>query len=246
MGILQQTVGEIAARNPRSVRVFEELGIDYCCGGNRTLADACAQACVPTERALELIEKTGQSINPPPAAGPEGWNFAPLRALTGHIVREHHGYVRTEAPRLEGLFRKVLPRHGEAHPELKELEELFVAMVGELGTHMMKEEQILFPHLERMEAARQAGAAAPQAVFGPVSRPIANMVADHDDAGALLARMRALSGGYTLPQDACPSYTVLYSGLQDFERDLHRHVHLENNILFPRAIDLERQFTETP
>ena len=133
----------------------------------------------------------------------------------------------------------MLARHGATHPEIAQIEELFAAVGQELSTHMLKEEQVLFPHIERMEEALRAERQAPPAFFGTVRRPIANMVAEHDDAGALLARMRELSNGYTAPAGACPTFLALYTGLEEFERDLHHHVHLENNILFPRAIAME-------
>jgi regulator of cell morphogenesis and NO signaling len=243
---LEQTVRQIATQNPRSIRAFETLGIDYCCGGNRTLADACAHAKVSVERAMELLDKGNRPDETSETAGLDAWTSAQLRTLTGHIVQQHHRYVREETPRVEGLFGKVVARYGAAHPEIKQLSELFAAMTQELAAHMLKEEQVLFPYVERMEAARETHTPLPDAFFGSVSRPIAAMTADHDDAGALLARMRDLSGGYELPRGACPTYTALYHGLQEFERDLHRHVHLENNILFPRAIEMERQFVETP
>jgi len=138
------------------------------------------------------------------------------------------------------LLTKVLAKHGRTHPEIVQIDELFSAISQELSTHMLKEEQVLFPYVERMEAALLAGQPVPAAFFGTVQRPIANMVAEHDDAGALLARIRSLSNGYTAPQGACPTFVGLYQGLEEFERDLHHHVHLENNILFPRAVEMEQ------
>ncbi len=157
-----------------------------------------------------------------------------------HIVGEHHGYVRRETPRIAALLIKVVAKHGPAHPEVTEIEPLFVAIGQELSIHMMKEEQVLFPYVERMEQAVLAGETAPAAFFGTVKRPIANMVAEHDDAGALLSRIRALSNEFAAPAGACPTFVALYRALEEFERDLHHHVHLENNILFPRAIEMEQ------
>lgn len=234
---IDQTVREIAIENPATVRVFESLGIDYCCGGRRPLKEACERANIPLDRIMELLAKADES-------DPEDsrrWSDASLSDLTGHIVARHHAFVRQEVPRLEGLLDKVVTRHGEAHPELLSIQKLFAAMAQELTTHMLKEEQVLFPYLEKMEAAVRESGTVPPAFFGSLQNPIARMLADHDDAGELTSKIRHLSANYQAPESACPSYRGLYRGLADFERDLHRHVHLENNILFPRAIDTERK-----
>ncbi len=232
----EKTVREIAIENPATIRVFETLGIDYCCGGRRSLSDACLQANVPVAQAVELLANAGRDTGGDNA---NSWNEAPLHALTAHIVAKHHAFVRQETPRIESLLRKVISRHGDTHPEVRRIEELFLAMGQELNAHMMKEELILFPYIERMEVAFLAGEALPKACFESIASPIANMMADHDDAGALLAGIRELSGGFTPPVGACPTYTGLYHSLAEFESDLHRHVHLENNILFPRATQME-------
>ena len=156
----------------------------------------------------------------------------------------HHGYVRRETPRISALLTKVISRHGGSHPEVKQIEELFTAVSQELSTHMLKEEQVLFPYIARMEAAFLDGQHLPPAFFGSLTKPIANMLADHDDAGAVLSRMRDLSSGYEPPADSCPTFRALYQGLLEFERDLHQHVHLENNILFARATAMESSEVE--
>jgi len=232
-----QTVREIAIHHPATVRIFESLGIDYCCGGKRTLADACERAHVPVADALKLLAALG-----PAAVSPEekAWSGASFRDLIDHIVSCHHAYVRQEGPRLEALLEKVVNRHGAEHPELGAIRELFNAMHQELVTHMFKEEHVLFPFLRKMEIVSHDGAPVPAACFDSVGTPIARMLADHDDAGDLLARMRALSSNYQAPAGACPSYLGLYHGLREFERDLHLHVHLENNILFPRALEMDQ------
>jgi regulator of cell morphogenesis and NO signaling len=233
----EPTVREIAIDNPSAVRIFESFGIDYCCGGKRPLQEACDRASVPMARVLEqLAEVKAEPISPEETR----WADASFVDLTEHIVARHHNYVRQESPRLEMLLEKVVSKHGAAHPELASIRELFSALSQELFAHMMKEERVLFPFLLEMESAVRTGAAPPCSCFGSVGAPIARMLADHDDAGALTASMRSLSGNYEAPDGACPSYRGLYHGLQEFERDLHRHVHLENNILFPRALELER------
>ncbi len=233
---LEKTVREIALENPSSIRVFESLGIDYCCGGRRPLSEACSHAKVDPGRVAELLERSVRDSQTPETGE---WSAKPLRELAAHIVEKHHGYVRRETPRIEGLLAKVAAKHGPGHPEIAQIEQLFSAIGLELSTHMLKEEQVVFPYIERMERAVQAGDRVPVAFFGSVKRPIAKMVAEHDDAGALLSQIRDLSNGYTAPRGACPTFMALYRGLEEFERDLHHHVHLENNILFPRAVEME-------
>ena len=237
-----QTVREIAIQNPATVRVFESLGIDYCCGGKRPLEEACLRANLSLERVLTLLSSAKNTQSEP---ADRSWTAAPLDELATYIVDKHHKFIRAEVPRLQDLARKVVSKHAGAHPELTSVEELFSAMADELFAHLMKEERILFPALRQLEAAASTGAPAPIACFDTVQAPIARMLADHDDAAELTSQIRKLSSDYQPPADACPSYRGLYHGLEEFERDLHRHVHLENNILFPRAIELEASLRGT-
>lgn len=232
----EKTVREIALENPAAIRIFEFLGIDYCCGGQRPLSEACAHAAVDYDRVMGLLE---QADTTPGAAADEGWAGKPLGALIAHIVETHHGYVRRETPRIHGLLAKVGAKHAVRCPELVRIERLFQALAQELATHMFKEENVLFPYIENMERAVEAGEAAPAAFFGTVDRPISAMMADHDDAGALLAQIRTLSNGYQTPEGACPTFIALYRALAEFEADLHQHIHLENNALFPRAMKMQ-------
>ena len=233
---VNQTVREIAIEHPTTVRVFESLGIDYCCGGKRSLQDACQRAGVPVEQALNLLA----TVKEDSTADTANWGGASAQQLIHHIVGRHHSYVRIETPRLMTMFEKVVSRHGQAHPELAPIRDLFQALTEELAVHMQKEENVLFPYFEQMESAAAQGTAPPPAVFGSVEMPISRMLADHDDAGELLAKIRALSAEYQAPDSACPTYRALYHGLEEFEHDLHHHVHLENNILFPRALHMEQ------
>jgi regulator of cell morphogenesis and NO signaling len=236
-----QTVREIAIEHPTTVRIFESLGIDYCCGGKRTLNDACERAGVSVQCALDLLA-TVEEAAPVDVAN---WAGASAGELIGHIVGRHHNYVRSESPRLVIMLDKDVSRHGQEHPELASIRDLFGALTQELSAHMLKEENILFPCFEQMESAISRGADPPPAVFGSVETPISRMLADHDDAGELLAEMRGLFSGYRVPDSACPTYGAFYHGLEEFERDLHHHVHLENNILFPRALHMEQRVSET-
>ena len=230
-----QTVGQIAAENPSSVRVFEKLRIDYCCGGKLPLTEACERAGIPVADAVTLLNESDR----PTAA--KNWSEASASELIAHITGTHHAFVRQEIPRIEALLGKVKNRHGATHPEVAEIESLFLAAAQELQSHLMREEQVLFPYIAKLENAAHYGAEPPRGCFPSVEFPIARMLADHDDAGELFARMSALSGEYTPPEQACMSFQALYIGLHEFEQDLHRHIHLENNILFPRAIALERE-----
>lgn len=233
----ETTVRKIALDNPATVRVFESLGIDYCCGGNLPLKDACLRANVSPEAVLKLI----QDLDTATQGAPDDWMTAPFAELTGHIVGRHHGYIRSEGPGLLALLGKVAAKHGARHPELSEIGALFTATFQKLSVHMLKEEQVLFPFLTSMDAAYRSGQPLPAAFFGSVRNPIASMLTDHNDAGESMAEIAALSGNYQPPSGACPSYVALYHGLAEFERDLHRHVHLENNILFPRALEMEQR-----
>ena len=239
--IENKTVREIAIENPATVSIFESLGIDYCCGGRRSLEEACDRAHVPLPRALELIAKTDLRDE---SQEKDHWVDASLADLIQQIVNRHHSFVRQEVPRLQALCDKVVSRHGEAHPELASIQALFGALAQELFAHMMKEEHILFPYLEKIEAAVLKNEPFPASCFGSIQMPIARMLADHDDAGELTAKIRSLASDFRAPEGACPSYLGLYHGLEEFERDLHRHIHLENNILFPRAMEMERGHQE--
>lgn len=237
MGITAtETVGQIATEVPATRREFEKLGIDYCCGGKRTLTEACVQARIKVDEVLALLEASASNSD---AAVERNWNDEPLSELIHHITSTHHTFVRSECPRIESLARKVASVHGKNHPELLPVQEQFSALAEELRVHLMKEEQILFPYVLRMEESVLAGESAPPAMFGTVANPIRMMMQEHDGAGNILRSLRSLTSGYKLPDDACISYRTLFDALMDFEADLHQHIHLENNVLFPRAAAME-------
>ena len=234
-----KTVGELAAELPQATRVFEKLGIDYCCGGGQSLEEASAAAHLSAKEVLDLLltaEREGAATQKH-----HNWQAEPLANLIDHIVANHHKYVRDEIPRLERLLEKVCSVHGSNHAELHQIRETFGGLAQEMYSHMMKEEMILFPYIARMEQAILQKSAVPSPPFGTVRNPVNMMIHEHDSAGAALSAMRRSSNGYLPPTDACMSYTTLYKALGDFEADLHLHIHLENNILFPRAIDMERE-----
>ncbi|MBV9182368.1 MAG: iron-sulfur cluster repair di-iron protein [Acidobacteria bacterium] len=240
-----KTVREMALNIPGATRVFEQLGIDYCCGGNKPLEQACGEANLQFQQVIDALESAtaaqGQARDRPAVLEGEGWQNEALADLVAHIENRHHKYVKAEVARLQPLFQKVCGAHAMKHPELLELQSAFHALAQELTMHMMKEEMVFFPYIVRMEEAVIAGEPILPAPFVTVSNPVAIMIHEHDSAGNLLRAMRQVSNGYQLPEDACMSYGALYSALAEFERDLHQHVHLENNILFPRAIQMERE-----
>ena len=229
-----KTVREIAVEMPQATRIFETLGIDYCCGGQKSLNEACAAANLNVSEVLASLEKAT------PEAASADFRAGSLGELIQHIVDTHHNFVKSEVPRLESLISKVCGVHGKNHPELLEVQQVFRGVGGELTMHMMKEENILFPYVGRMEQSLLAGRPAARPPFGSVGNPIHMMMMEHDSAGEALRELRKLTSDYSAPSDACISYETLYRALLDFEADLHQHIHLENNILFPRAIAMEK------
>ena len=234
MGITaEKTVRELTLENPAATRVFEELGIDYCCSGELSLEQACARAQVSLARVAHSLEDAKT------APRERNWQAEPLFELIAHIKQTHHRYTRDEIERLGQLFDKVCAVHGANHPELLDLRDTFRALAQELTMHMMKEEAVLFPYIQRMEESVIASEPVLPPPFGAVRNPIRMMIHEHDSAGTALRDMRAASRGYVSPPDACLSYQTLYKALAAFEADLHQHIHLENNILFPRAVAME-------
>jgi regulator of cell morphogenesis and NO signaling len=233
----EKTVRELAVENPAATRVFERLHIDYCCGGNRTLADACRAAGAPLDRVLTALDEAAAA--PEPAVNRD-WQTEPLADLVAHIRDTHHVYTREAFARIPLLLDKVCSVHGGNHPELHGIRTTFAALVQELTTHMMKEEMVLFPYIVRMEEAVLADEPVLPPPFGTVRNPVAMMMREHDAAGDELREIREASNGYTAPPDGCITYQTVYRAMAEFEADLHQHIHLENNILFPRALNMER------
>jgi regulator of cell morphogenesis and NO signaling len=233
-----RTVRELAIEIPNATRTFEKLGIDYCCGGSRSLSDACQHAHVTLENVLGELEQ-GSSFKPATETVRQDFASGTLGELVEHIIGTHHVYVKQELPRLQQLLKKVVAVHGAGHPELAAIQQIFHGVSEELTSHMMKEEHILFPYIVALENAVSNGRPRPRPAFGTVSNPVHMMELEHDSAGAALKEIGALSSNYQPPESACFSYRTLYTALKEFETDLHQHIHLENNILFPRAIAME-------
>src|SRR5579883_3000616 len=229
-----QTVGEVAASFPAATKLFEKIGIDYCCGGKQTLADACRTAGIAYDHVAQSLGELIVSG----ANAEEDWREEKLATLIEHIVAKHHAFIRTESPRIELLLEKVVRVHGGHHPELTDVQAIFEDVTAELTQHLMKEELILFPAIVRMEQQGTVTLAASS--FGTIQNPIRMMILEHDSAGDAFAKLHEITADFTAPGDRCTSYRTVYRALADFEVDLHQHIHLENNILFPRAVKLER------
>lgn len=231
------TVREVAVALPQSTRLFEKLKIDYCCGGNRALTDACAAVGLAVDDVMTMLKTF--SDNDVPASDTIDFQKLSLAQLIAHILDTHHDFTEQEMIRLESLVQKVVSAHSEHHPELQQVAVLFNHLCADLRPHMLKEEQILFPYILKLEQAVAEKWPAPFAPFGTVNNPVRMMMLEHDRAGEILRELRTVTADYAIPPDACMSYLTLYQALEDFEKDLHQHIHLENNLLFPRAIDLE-------
>jgi regulator of cell morphogenesis and NO signaling len=234
------TVREVALEMPEATRIFERLKIDYCCGGQKPLSEACAAAGVELGNVMQLLEAASQTETGEAAA--LDFQRCSLTELINHILDKHHVFTVAEMARLETLTDKVISAHGENHPELRQIGSLFGQLCSDLKPHIFKEEQILFPYIIAMDESANQNRTAPIPPFGTVNNPIRMMMMEHDAAGGILRQLRAASSDYAVPPDGCASYQAFYQGLEAFEQDLHQHIHLENNILFPRAIELEASF----
>jgi regulator of cell morphogenesis and NO signaling len=228
-------VKDIALSNPQTRQILEDAGVDYCCGGSESLHDACSSAEVSPDKILEQLKKNSQEVR----RDAVNWTSAPLSELTHHIREKHHRYVRAAIPSIQALLVKVKAKHGPTHPEVAAIDELFAKMGREMIMHMQKEEQILFPYIDALEPATKCDCSIEPPFFQTVRNPIQAMMREHDSSGDLARQIRTASADYTPPADACRSFKALYEDLKRFELDLHEHVHLENNVLFPRAVEAE-------
>lgn len=232
-----KTVREYALEMPNAMRVFEKLKIDYCCGGHRPLGEACAAVGVGLEELARLLEQANDA--PVASAQPVAAQSGTLTELIDYIIDKHHTFTRAEMERINVLLEKVCSKHGEHHPEVVRVRALFHKLCDDLKPHMYKEEAVLFPYIKAMEGGISRKTAMPYAPFGTVNNPVRMMMSEHDTAGDILRELRVLTADYDAPVDACMSYRALYDALEGFERDLHQHIHLENNVLFPRAVEME-------
>jgi regulator of cell morphogenesis and NO signaling len=234
----QTTVAEIAGAMPRAIPIFQKHGIDFCCGGRLALAEVCSEKGVGFETIVGEIETADRQ----PAGSETDWATEPLGTLIDHILAHYHVDLKNELPRLQALAEKVATVHGAHHPDtLPVLHDTFRSLKAELDSHMEKEEHVLFPYVRELETAARGLRPSFTIPLGLAGGAIGVMEREHDVAGLALKTIRRLTDGFSPPDDACGSFRALYAGLEIFEADLHRHIHLENNILFPRAMGMERR-----
>ncbi len=232
-----ETLGQIAAKDLRKAEIFKKYGLDFCCGGKKTVKQACA------EKGLDVtkIEQELQQANENPATRPLPYGDWGLDFLADYIVNTHHSYVKKSLPDIRAYAAKVAQVHGVHHPELTAVLQLVEEVNRELTSHMLKEEKVLFPFIKDLVAAGNNEKPIQAAHFGTVQNPINMMEMEHEMVGKNMEEIRTLTNNYTLPEDACASYSLLFRMLDEFENDLHIHIHLENNILFPKALDIEKK-----
>jgi len=237
MLVQEKTIGQMVAEDFRAAAVFRKYKIDFCCKGNRTIEEACDNKKVTPEEIYKDLDALNQA-----KAGDIDFNSWPLDLLADYVEKTHHRYVEENSTVLLQYLNKLCKVHGDRHPELFEINKLFTESAQELAAHMKKEELILFPFIKRMVAAKQNGEELPKPHFGTVENPVAMMKHEHTTEGERFQKIAELTSNYQFPEDACGTYQVTFRMLEDFEQDLHKHIHLENNILFPKAIELEKTF----
>ncbi len=236
MTTLEKTIGEIVAEDFRTAAIFKKYGIDFCCKGNRSIEEACENKNINVTEIYDELENL-QSSN----SQDTDFKSWPLDLLADYVEKVHHSYVSGKTPILLQFLHKVSKVHGERHPELVEIYSLFSESAEDLAAHMKKEELILFPFIKMMTEAEKTGKEIRQPHFGTVENPVSMMKHEHDIEGERFRKIAKLTNNYQFPSDACNTYQVAFKMLEDFENDLHKHIHLENNILFPKAIALEEK-----
>lgn len=235
INIKEQTLASIVTGNHQAVPVLEKYNLDFCCKGKRTLAQACAEKGIKIESITEELRSLTE------AAGKQQMPFTEMNAeqLISYILIHHHFYVKQAMPTIFSHLHKVATKHGDRYPYMKKVYDLFVIMIREMTLHMEKEEHALFPRIKEAENLFNTGRSS-EIIEGYIQMPITALESDHDEAGNIMYEIRMLTDNYTPPQDACTTFKVTLAELKEFEEDLHKHVHLENNILFPKAIQYEK------
>lgn len=234
--LAEQTVGAVVAANYRAAEVFTRHGIDYCCGGQKTVEQACAERGLSPKTLMAEVALVTERVGPS-----EYYDQWALDFLSDYIVNQHHTYTKNMIPRLNTMLEAVVAAHGESHPETRTIERIWPAISGELIMHMQKEELMLFPYIKRLVRNDQEGVQTPPPRFGSAAELIQTMEDEHQSTGDQLAALAELSDGFTPPVDACNTFRALYAYLEEFQGKTKEHIHLENNILFPKAIALEAQ-----
>lgn len=231
-----KSVGELVKLDFRAADVFSSYGIDFCCGGKISVAEACASSGCDEQKVISDLE----ALQHQAGSATHDFDSWKIDFLSDYIINTHHQYVTKTIPQILPLAQKVAEVHGAHHSEVVVIYDLFQQLANELLMHMQKEEMVLFPYIKKLVAAESAGSCNDPSCFGTIASPISVMEQEHETAGIILKQLYRLSDGYSAPEDACNTYRVLYGKLKEFEDDLHRHIHLENNILFPKAIELEQ------
>lgn len=232
-----QIIGEIVANDYRTASVFSKYAIDFCCQGNRTIEQACIEDNIDVDNVLSDL----QAIDENHSELSDNYQTWSMEKLANHIVEKHHKYVQEKSMEITPYLEKICKVHGKTHPELFEIKDLFNTTAGEMAIHMKKEELILFPFIRKLHRANVENTKVSPTHFGSVENPINMMMDDHSEEGERFRKIDKLSNHYTPPQDACNTYRVTFGLLKEFEQDLHLHIHLENNILFPQAIEIEKK-----
>jgi len=234
----ESVLGDVVKENFRTAEIFESYGIDFCCGGSRTIESACFEKNIDAEELLKKLEIANVK-----KSGNDTFNLMPLDELIDYIVDTHHAFVNKMLPLISTHSQKVVNAHVQNHYELEEVNNIWLGVSEELSGHLMKEEKMLFPYIKSLVKTKADSLALPIAPFGAVGNPISVMEKEHLSAGEAFENLRRITNNYSLPADACATFAVLYDELMEFERDLHMHIHLENNILHPKAIMLEYELT---
>lgn len=241
----ETTLGDIVAENYKTAAVFENHQMDFCCHGGRSLAEACAEKELSVDTIIEELQTAltagdTETAETNSAGMPQGIKQWPLDLMADYVEKKHHRFVSEQIPVIEGYLQKIVQVHGTQHPELEKVQNLFKETAGELAMHMKKEELMLFPYIRKMTQASVSGRKIEKPGFGSIANPINAMLADHEAEGERSAGIRNLTGNFQTPADGCNTYQLTLKLLADFEADLHQHIHIENNILFPKSIELEK------
>jgi len=234
--LISKTLAEIVTEQFQTASIFEKYHLDYCCKGRRSLQQACEEENVPVNKIVEELNKVYT-----PKTGAIDFNSLKLSQLAEYIVHTHHSYIKKEMPQIISFLQKVSSKHGNRHPELYNILEVFTELSAEMTDHMDKEEMIVFPRIKQLEKNGLDQLSFDAQMYEYIKLPIINMEIEHDDAGNKMNEIRLLTNNYTPPADACTTYKLMYACLHAFEIDLHQHVHLENSILFPKALILEKE-----
>jgi regulator of cell morphogenesis and NO signaling len=236
----EDKIGGIVAANFSTAKVFDSFGIDFCCGGKKSIADACKEKGISPELVIGELAKVNELKQPEVHYEKWGADF-----LIDYIVNNHHTYILNSIPAIELHMEKAVNAHGEKYPELQKIQALFDTLKTELLNHMAKEEKMLFPYIKKMNIALANSFKMHASPFGGIENPVKVMESEHQQAGELMQEINKFTGNFTPPPDACSTLRVLYSELAEFEKDLHTHVHIENNILFPKATEIEEKLNQS-